>query len=319
MKIVSLISSGVLCVFATLSRADLIIPIDPTIPIDPIEPRFRLVEVFPTGKANFAMVMKNGSTGEEILQMARLTSLNPAQAVFVNYEMDRYDGSYNRLQKLHASPGNQLLAAYNLLDNGIDIIDHNLVVYRMQDGTLVDGSFTNEEQFSGLNETNTESDILNGCIESLREGGEPEENLGQLRFVLEVDSTRPPIIRWHSDRELSFTIEPYVLVYFNGEPVPRNSFDAACSGQERFTRYKRFSDAGVVDEWFAPIRAEAAYPYQHNLAPADNTLGYVTLNGNRINFLTTLYLGGRLYNLYLPHQRKQVEGTVPRIFYFERI
>ena len=319
MKIIRSVVISAICGFAAVSQADPLIPIDPIFPIDPFVPQYRLVDVFPTGKANFAMVMKNGATGEEVLQMARLTSLNPAQAVFVNYEMERYDTIYNRLQRLHASPGNMLLAAYNLLDNGVDVLDHNLNVYRMQDGTLVEGSFTNEEQFSGLNETNSESEVLNDCITNLRARGEPEENLSQLRFVLELDSTRPPLIRWHSDRELSFTIEPYVLVYFDGEAVPGTSLDAVCSGPEQFTLYKRFSDSGLVDEWFAPLRAEAVYPFQHNLAPVDNTLDYVTLNGNRIHFLTTLYFGGRLYNLYLPQQRKRVEGTVPRVFVLERI
>ncbi|MBA55574.1 MAG: hypothetical protein CMK89_14060 [Pseudomonadales bacterium] len=278
----------------------------------PIVPIYRLEPVYPTGRAGFAMVSVNDTTGEETLQMANLTSLSPLQAEMVNYSMATYDGYSESIVSLIPSPDNRLLAVYSFQFSST-FFDHNVRLYRMSDGALISGGFVNEHGFSVLNKDLWPSQIMEDCLELERSFGVPEATLEQMDYSLDVDDAGEgysPIIRWHDNNTLSVTIEPEVEVFYNssgGFPV--------CNGIEAFTLYLDVTEMAATRDHFGDLEDGAGTPWIYNLAPVNTSVKEnITLNGQEIDFRYRLYWNGSFFNVYFPRSTNRVKGNIPRLF-----
>ncbi|MEE2730206.1 MAG: hypothetical protein VYA55_05255 [Pseudomonadota bacterium] len=281
--------------------------------LDPIivKPIYRLEPVFPTGRAGFAMVNVDATTGAETLQMARLTSLSPQRATLVNSAMATYDGYSESIVSLMPSPDNRLLAVYSFQFSST-FFDHNVRLYRMSDGAAISGGFVNEHAFSVLDKTQWPSQIMADCMEFEREFGVPEETLAEMDYQLDVDSAGhgyTPVIRWHDNRTLSITVEPEVNVMYGESGFP------VCNGVEAFTLYLDVTATTATRDHFGELTAAASIPWIYRLEPVSAAVAEnITLDGSEIDFEYRLYWNGYFYSLYFPRSANRVKGNIPRLY-----
>jgi len=258
------------------------------------------------------MVQRDPATGEQTLQFADLLQLDPPRAAITNSNAANYDGYYEEIISLHASPDNQLIAVYTY-QFGTMFFDHNVNLYRMSDGMPLTGGFVNEHAFSGLDKSVIGSTVMDDCIAAERAFGVDEASLSTMDYRLDVDSGGhgySPIIRWHDDTTISLTIEPEVIAGYDNDW----GFSPVCQDTEAFTIYLNISDTTATRDRFAALEPEASYPFAYQLQASNSTGDFVRLSGDNIGFEHYFTWNGRTYYYYLQRPAEKVEGVIPRIF-----